>query len=412
MGQDPPVLRLALAPAQRRAAIAALQRAPCRTHAIGDAPPALLVGRCLSRSQRTRAGRVDLCLVDGRLQAGGRTLPWLRLELRARSGSPAAVTLLATRWVQQFGAVLDPFAPEVQAGLLAAGPAPWPARQAQRPGCAAGAPVPAAFAAVVGECLAQVIDNASALALSPPGAEAAQVHQLRVGLRRLRSAWRLFRGWVEPPPEALVAGLQALFQALGTTRDADVFAAGIGAELAAAGAPPLATALGSPAIDATALARAAPTQRLLLQAWSWHAALAAPPVDAADATPLSLLAARRLGRWHEHLQAAALRFDTLDDDALHALRKAVKRQRYAVEFIAPELRRRRCERYLQRLAAVQDRLGRINDLMVARAAVRSRPANDPGAAFALGWLADRLAEARVDAKPDLLRLVKTPLPWE
>jgi CHAD domain-containing protein len=103
-------------------------------------------------------------------------------------------------------------------------------------------------------------------------------------------------------------------------------------------------------------------------------------------------------------------FDELDEVSLHALRKRIKRQRYAVEFFAPALRRRKVDRYLSAVVAIQDRMGELNDLFVARAQYQSLVESDSAAWFALGWLAARIAEVRALAKPELGRLAKADPP--
>ncbi len=92
------------------------------------------------------------------------------------------------------------------------------------------------------------------------------------------------------------------------------------------------------------------------------------------------------------------------------MRKRIKRQRYAVEFFAPFLRRRQVERYPEALAAIQDRMGTLNDLFVARARYQAVATPDPAAWFALGWLAARIAELRALARPELARLAKVDPP--
>jgi hypothetical protein len=118
---------------------------------------------------------------------------------------------------------------------------------------------------------------------------------------------------------------------------------------------------------------------------------------------------RRLRRWHGRIVADWNAFETLDDAGLHSLRKRIKRQRYALEFFAPVLRRRKVERYLDALTAIQDRLGGLNDLLVARARLQA-PVADPAAWFALGWLAARIADVRSLAEPELGRLAKMDAP--
>jgi CHAD domain-containing protein len=92
------------------------------------------------------------------------------------------------------------------------------------------------------------------------------------------------------------------------------------------------------------------------------------------------------------------------------LRKRIKRQRYAVEFFAPILPKKQAKRYLEPLAAIQDRMGELNDLFVARTRYQDLVASEPGAWFALGWLAARITAVRAQAKPELGRLRKAKPP--
>ena len=135
---------------------------------------------------------------------------------------------------------------------------------------------------------------------------------------------------------------------------------------------------------------------------------AAPALD--ESGTLQRRAERRLRRWHRRLVADWKAFDDLDEESLHSLRKRIKRQRYAVEFFAPVLRRRDVAQYLEPLAAIQDRMGELNDLFVARTCYQALVASDPAAWFALGWLAARLAEVRLLAKSDLKLLAKADPP--
>src|SRR3546814_11182447 len=80
---------------------------------------------------------------------------------------------------------------------------------------------------VAAECLDQVARNAAVLAEVDtqgvyPAGQPEHVHQLRVGMRRLRSAWRLFDGWITPPPAAVQEGVRTHFAAFGLSRDQDV----------------------------------------------------------------------------------------------------------------------------------------------------------------------------------------------
>jgi triphosphatase len=282
-----------------------------------------------------------------------------------------------------------------------------PLRKAAAPRYARGASATEVFGAVLDECLAHVSRNVVGLAEGDPAQRSEHVHQCRIGIRRLRSALRTFRGWVAGPPAELVQGLRMLLAALGAARDRDVLSSGVAAQLALAGAPPLALPGDGDAADPAALARSGDTQRLL-RAWlSWRTSLAEPPA-VARARKLKHRARRRLRRWHRRLAATAQGFDELDDAALHALRKRVKRQRYAVEFFAPLLPHKAATRHRQALAAAQQSLGRINDLVVARAGYRALVDGEPAAWFAVGWLTARIADAKASARDDLRHLAAQP----
>ena len=115
-------------------------------------------------------------------------------------------------------------------------------------------------------------------------------------------------------------------------------------------------------------------------------------------------AGRRLLRWHDAIVAAWKDFDNLDPTGLHVLRKRIKRQRYAVEFFSPLLTPRDTRRYLKPLAAIQERMGELNDLFVAQERYQALVPNEPTAWFALGWLVARIEVVRSLAKPELGKL--------
>lgn len=374
--------------------------------------------RRTTRRVRTRGAVIEIAFDEGRLVAGDASQPIREIEFELISGSALAMLGVAERWRRRFGLLYDPRSKAERGDRLADGEPFPPLRKAARPNYGEHATPVEAFAAVLDECLSQVSRNAIGVIEGVAQRRVEHVHQLRVGIRRLRSALRSFEGWVPAPPDELVANLRSLFATLGLSRDSDVLGSGVMAQLAAAGAPPLQRPPEAAAPDPVQVVRHDATQRLLLDWIAWRVALETAPADAPslepgaadDAHRLQRDAARRLRRWHARLVADWQAFDQLDDAGLHALRKRIKRQRYAVEFFAPVLRKRRLERYLDALTAIQDRMGALNDLFVARSRYQAPTTPDPGAWFALGWLAARIAEVRVLAKPELERLVTTEAP--
>ncbi len=200
------------------------------------------------------------------------------------------------------------------------------------------------------------------------------IHQARVALRRLRSALRLFAPELSGRFVAHWMGVWGdLARALGAAREADVrlewlLPAMTGLGLSDAEQAPLLAHARAERLAAHAQAVAAfhaPAYGLNLLAFL-RAVLAMPePADAAP-VPLARWAARHLWRSHRQLQAAARRALKAGPAGRHRLRLAVKRQRYAMEFLADQLPPRRGERGRAVLAAAQALLGDLNDMDVAR----------------------------------------------
>ena len=413
--------------------------------------------RRTARRVRTRGAVVEVAFDEGRLLSAGSTQRIREIEFELISGSTAAMLALVERWCKRFGLIYDPRSKAERGDRLAEGSPFPPLRKASQPRYSDEATATEAYGAAIDECLAQITRNAVGLIEGDPALRVEHVHQLRVGIRRIRSALRSFQGWAPSPPVDLVDGLRSLFATLGMSRDSDVLDSGVVAELAKFGAPPLTLPAGAAGPDPVEAVRAADTQRTFLAWIAWRASLAEPPakgIDTVEAEPkvdeahsgdvacaddapsqkeaqaargehleseahsparvdaptFHRNAERRLRRWHRRIVADWNAFDELDEPQLHALRKRIKRQRYAVEFFAPVLRRRKIERYLTALTAIQDRMGELNDLFVARTRYQSLVASDPAAWFALGWLAARIAEARALAKPELGRLAKVDPP--
>ncbi|HYN60925.1 MAG TPA: CHAD domain-containing protein [Rubrivivax sp.] len=409
--------------------------------------------RRTARRVHTRGAVVEVAFDEGRLVSTGSTQRIREIEFELISGSTTAMLALVERWRKRFGLIYDPRSKSERGDRLAQGLPFPPVRKASLPKYSGDARATEVFGVVVDECIAQITRNAVGLIEGDAAQRVEHVHQLRVGIRRLRSALRSFQGWAPPPPADLVEGLRALFATLGMARESDVLDSGVITELAKVGAPPLTLARGASGPDPVEAVRAAATQRTFLAWIAWRAALAqesavgaethvaepqvgearpngdaVPSEDDAGAVDGSLdevqatqpvpdnaptfhrNVARRLRRWHARIVVDWKAFDALDEASLHALRKRIKRQRYAVEFFAPVLRRRKVERYLKALATIQERMGELNDLFVARAQYQPLVVSDPAAWFALGWLAARIAEARALAKPELGQLAKADPP--
>ena len=181
-----------------------------------------------------------MVLDEGRLSSDEESLQHHELEFELISGRLDAMLALAERWRRRFGLIIDPRSKAERGDGLAEGSPYPPVRKASPPRYSKQDQAAQAYGVVLDECLAQITRNAIGLIDGDPALRVEHVHQLRVGIRRMLSALRCFRGWVASPPPDLVQGLRALFSLLGRSRDGDVLDSGVAAELAKVGSPSMA----------------------------------------------------------------------------------------------------------------------------------------------------------------------------
>jgi CHAD domain-containing protein len=121
---------------------------------------------------------------------------------------------------------------------------------------------------------------------------------------------------------------------------------------------------------------------------------------------------RRLARWDRRVRTDIERFDDLDERERHALRKRIKRLRYATEWVAPLFSGRPAKRYLAALRDAQACLGEVNDVTLALAAFQARAPAEPLALFALGWLTSQRECLLATAPQRLAALARAPRFWK
>jgi triphosphatase len=232
------------------------------------------------------------------------------------------------------------------------------------------------------------------------------VHQMRVALRRLRSAISLFRRQTDCPALAeVVDSLRLTGRKLGAARDWEVFALGAGARLGAmfpddapmqellaaakrkqnAGYAALREYLDGPDWRCLGIALAC-----LCASRPWEddrdgeEAAAAQERREQHDQKLIAFAARALDRRYRALTEAGMDISGLDVEALHALRLRCKRMRYACEFFAPLYPGRVTRRFLRRLSRLQERLGELNDGAVAAGLMAQLTSRGSARAQAIG----------------------------
>ena len=189
------------------------------------------------------------------------------------------------------------------------------------------------------------------------------VHQTRVALRRMRAAFGLFRSAIDGPLiRSLNAEARWLAGECGPARDLHVFMTEtlqgvppeikrIAARLEASHLQRARAALGSARFDAF--------DRHLDRFMDLAPAPAAE--DRLDAFARAALAAR-----HAKVLKRGRKFAKLDIEGLHELRIALKKLRYAAEFLRPAFASAAVKPYIEATVRLQGALGTLNDRAVAR----------------------------------------------
>ena len=361
-------------------------------------------------------GAVSLTLIEGTLRTLTEERPIARAVLEGPNEAVRAVAL-------ELAATLDLALPRAtlaaEARALARAHPPAP-RRLGAPDLPQGLTVEAAFLHILAH-LTEVLVHWAPLvvALAPSGAPE-PVHQMRVALRRLRSAFSVFKPVLACAEiDAVRAGLKRLAGLLGPARDWDVFLGGLGQEIGEAFAE-------TPAI--TALMEAARRRRAahygLLTTYLGSAefrclgiALAFLPrtlpwrADAPETrhavleAPAEHFAARVLNRRRRRLLRDGAALTAMPAEALHALRLDGKRLRYASEFFGALFPGGHAKRFVRRLVDLQEVLGRFNDGAVATALMRElgggrrrETGRSHAQGLVIGFAAARAAAVRADGE--------------
>lgn len=271
---------------------------------------------------------------------------------------------------------------------------------------------------VLRSCAVQISANVAALRV---GSDPEGAHQLRVGLRRLRTALKIFASVMAPgAADVLAAEAQRLSAEVATTRDMDVLIDELVAPLDVGGdmaaliellekrrksargrlAEVLADrSMGDFLIDLLAFTEA--------RGWLSTDDIAQ---SLGLAAPVEPFAERIIGRLRRKVEKLGRDPDSLAPDERHDLRKRFKRLRYAYDFFEPLVPKSTRRKLLPRVKAAQDVLGVLNDIHMAHLMLDDVRAVGPKAGsveraigYCLGWHSAR-AKAIWERRSDDLSL--------
>jgi inorganic triphosphatase YgiF len=339
------------------------------------------------RQLRKEGSLIEIALDEGEITAGEGGLRVCEVEFELVHGSPATLLEVVQRWVERFGLLLDARSKSDRGYGLALGKTTVRTAKARPLHLLPQSTPQQSFAAMLNNTLSQILPNAGQI--QEGQFEPEHLHQLRVGLRRLRTVLRLYGSLSQQVPEHLEQEVAELFRKSGAARDLDAMAETLWPALRAANAPlvEIPPPVSTPAqLNVATLLRTPATQSL------WLALLkAAHPQDEplGPVDSLREVLASPLRKLEKKIRRDDARFATLGDDERHQLRKRIKRLRYAAELVGSLWPQGPVQKFLRRLQKAQNPLGQLNDAVVALDLYRSLAQQDPRAWFAAGWLAAR-----------------------
>ncbi|KKW90933.1 CYTH and CHAD domain-containing protein [Sphingobium chungbukense] len=337
---------------------------------LGDAVHAIVPAFHVDVERRTwRAVQddadIELVLDRGMVSADGRQTALCEIELELKRGEPGALFTLARR-IDAEAAVRPGVMTKAERGYRLRGAmTAWIKAEpvALVPTMATGE----AFLRIAGACLRHYRLN-EAILLDHYDARA--LHQARVAIRRLRSAFSLFKP-ILPPGDVtrFQRDYKWLAGVLGEARNLDVLADRIEAEELRGRLEAVRTEVHGRVGERL---RSARVRMLLIDLLEWLTLGAGHVEGKAQALrdqPAADFAARRLRRLRRRIVEDGRGLAGLSDEARHEVRKDAKKLRYASEFFAGLFDRRKARRrhgaFIAALEEVQRDLGELNDLVAA-----------------------------------------------
>jgi inorganic triphosphatase YgiF len=196
------------------------------------------------------------------------------------------------------------------------------------------------------------------------------LHQSRVALRRLRSAFSLFRPMLRHhATERFRVELRELAATLGEARDLDVLLRRRSEELSKTTRRALVVLRGRAYDRAIAALRSPKADVLMIDLAEWLATgsfARRDEVDSLAQEPVIRFSRRVLDRFWKKVVRGGKHLLYLDDEDRHELRIAGKKLRYAGEFFASLYPGDQRNEFLAETQKLQDQLGALNDLVTER----------------------------------------------
>ena len=351
--------------------------------------------------------QIEVAFDLGEIRQGKNSVDIYEVKFELKQGEIADLIAYIQPWIKKYHLWLDTRSKSQRGNMLHNNESMIPVQQQSALQLEHPENIHALLAQITQNCLAHLLPNATAIASQDYAS--GHVHQARVAIRRLRSAFKIYAEYDALANQNWESQLATLFQQLGSTRDQDALRESLIPQLESAGSP--ITVLPPAAnenIAIDAIFRSPTTTLLLLQLISFsHASAAEDP----EQKPLKKILRKRLQKMHQQICEDAGHFQQFDVETKHRTRKRVKRLRYTVEFVSSLFAENEVKTYLKTLKPLQETLGHFNDLMVAQSLYASHAQTEPKTWFVLGWIASEERHISAQAEQDLQQFAQSEPFW-
>ena len=350
----------------------------------------LFITECKRRIRTLRlsgGGEAEFCLDQGRIVAGEASMPFCEIELELKSGSPLPLFQLALDLLHTIPLRLENMSKAERGYTLASG-IKSPPLKATSVQLVAEMNVNEAFKAIAWNCLGHMHSNEAGML---HGGDIEYLHQMRVALRRLRSALNFFsKAFSKAAFAPMAQELRWLAGQFGPARDWDVFVTETLADI-------LPHFSDHPGIlplqkkceqirrrhndEARNAVESAHYTELMLKLGAWLSAdswvtpsdlmgldnrvgVDGPGGSGGLGGSVKEFAGTLLAHRHRQLKKYNRKLAELSPAELHEVRILAKKQRYAGEFFAGFYPPKKVKAYIKSLAKLQDILGVMNDTAI------------------------------------------------
>lgn len=346
--------------------------------------------------------------------------PLQEIEFELVSGDVEFLFATAKIWCKRYKLCLSTVTKAERGGLLINKQAYSPAVKADLEQLSFDKHIsmPAFVRATVHNCLLQILPDSSAIIAGSDANE--HILQLRIGIRRLRTAIKAFKTFSDEMNPDWLPILKQTETLLGNYRQLTYLASNIEPSLQKNGAPVVDWCKNVEHIEVTPInaVRANDFQLTLLELIAF--VMSDPSIDTNANKPVMTDIPHILSKQHKKLLKAEQRLadiyervneneiaqddadsgnvgsgyvdsamsnDNTKQEALHNLRNQIKELRYVSEFCAPLYSKKKTKRWLKCLTKAQTALGDYLDNTFYQQSYQQKSATDSNALYGAGWFA-------------------------